>query len=165
MEQQILFTEKQSVRQWWIWLFLLAINAFFMYGTYRQVIGGQQFGDNPMSNSGLLLYTGIFMLLTVLMYFFQLITHFTKEGIYLKYFPFQQKYKAFKWQDIAKAEVRTYQPLREYWGWGIRYGSKGMAYTLSGNQGLQLTLKDGAQVLIGTNQAEKLTEILQTIQH
>ena len=42
--------------------------------------------------------------------------------------------------DIEKYYARTYRPIMEYGGWGIRYGVKGMAYNISGNRGLQLEL-------------------------
>ncbi len=34
--------------------------------------------------------------------------------------------------------ARKYRPIREYGGWGIRYGWNGRAYSTSGNEGVQL---------------------------
>lgn len=58
--------------------------------------------------------------------------------------------------DVVRAEVRTYHPIREYGGWGIRWGRGGMAYNARGNQGVQLELKDGRCVLIGSQEPERL---------
>ncbi|MCC7421529.1 MAG: hypothetical protein IT428_14690 [Planctomycetaceae bacterium] len=58
--------------------------------------------------------------------------------------------------DVVRAEVRTYHPIREYGGWGIRWGRGGMAYNARGNQGVQLELKDGRRVLIGSQEPERL---------
>lgn len=51
---------------------------------------------------------------------------------------------------IRHSEVRTYSPLKEYGGWGIRYGSNGKAYNVSGNQGVQLEFRDGKRLLVGS---------------
>ncbi len=65
MNNEILFKEKQRFQQWWLWLIFLGVNLFFLYGVFKQVIGGQQFGDKPMSNTGLLIATGLTIILTI----------------------------------------------------------------------------------------------------
>ena len=64
---------------------------------------------------------------------------------------------------IEKYEVRKYNAFREYGGYGIkgrkpgrRFRGKGYAYNISGNTGLQLYLKDGKKVLIGTQRGEAI---------
>jgi hypothetical protein len=42
-----------------------------------------------------------------------------------------------------------------YGGWGIKRGIGGLAYNVSGNQGLQLVLTDGRKILIGTQKPEQ----------
>ena len=59
MDKEILYTERQRFKQWWLWLILLGVNGLFLFGVFKQVIGGQQFGDKPMSNTGLLVATGL----------------------------------------------------------------------------------------------------------
>jgi hypothetical protein len=54
--------------------------------------------------------------------------------------------------------------LAEYGGWGVKgFSGKNRAYNISGNIGLQLTLKNGYKILIGTNNQEKLRMYLQYI--
>ena len=48
-----------------------------------------------------------------------------------------------------------YNALLEYGGWGVRVSPLGMAF-IAGNTGVQLVLKDGSKVLIGTNQVEEM---------
>jgi hypothetical protein len=52
--------------------------------------------------------------------------------------------------------------LGEYGGWGIKYGlvGAGKAYSVSGMQGLQLYLKDGSRLLIGTQKSQEIQEII-----
>ena len=58
-------------------------------------------------------------------------------------------------QEVLR-EVRRYSPLLEYGGWGVRLGPKGWAYITTGNQGVQLRLRRGRPVLIGSAHAHEL---------
>jgi len=165
MNNEILFSERQRFKQWWLWFILLGINGLFLYGAFNQVIGGQQFGDKPMSNTGILVTTGLTIFLTFLFANFRLDTTIRKEGIYVRFFPFHLKFKHYKWDKLAKSYVRQYSPVTEYGGWGIRLGlfGKGTAYNVSGNKGLQLEFSDNKKLLIGTNRPDELTETLKKI--
>ena len=66
MNEEILFKERQRFTQWWLWLILLGVNGLFLFGVFKQVINGQQFGNNPMSNAALLIATGLIIALTLL---------------------------------------------------------------------------------------------------
>ena len=57
--------------------------------------------------------------------------------------------------------MRIYRSFREYGGHGIRYGSKGKAYTVSGDRGVQIELLNGKQLLIGSQRAEELVQAIQ----
>jgi hypothetical protein len=165
MNNEILFTERQRFKQWWLWLILLGINGIFLFGIYKQVIGGQQFGDKPMSNLGLLITAGLTILLTILFVNFRLDTTIKKDGIYVRFFPFHLKFKHFAWEKLTKSFVRQYSPITEFGGWGLRFAlfGSGRAFNVSGNKGLQLEFTDNKKLLIGTNKAEELTRILNDI--
>lgn len=66
-------------------------------------------------------------------------------GVRVRLFPFHLRERVFLWEDMASAELRTYSPIGEFGGWGIRYGGKkaGWAYNIKGRDGLQLVLKEG----------------------
>ena len=165
MASEILFTERQRFKQWWLWLILLGINVLFLFGVFKQVIGGQQFGDKPMSNVGLLVTTGLTILLTLLFVNFRLDTNIKKDGIYVRFFPFHLKFKHYTWDNLTKSFVRQYSPLTEYGGWGLRLGlfGKGTAFNVSGDKGLQLEFTNNKKLLIGTNKPDELTETLNKI--
>jgi hypothetical protein len=63
-------------------------------------------------------------------------------------------------KNVARAYARTYRPLREYGGWGIRYGFDGKAFNMRGNQGVQLVLQNGEKVLIGSQRPAELAEAI-----
>ena len=64
-------------------------------------------------------------------------------------------------EDIDKAYIRQYSPLHEYGGWGYRVGPNGKAYNAMGEMGLQLELRDGSRILIGTQRPEQLRQVIQ----
>lgn len=88
MNSKNLFTERQRFKQWWLWVILLGIMGLFLFGVIKQVIYGQQFGDKPMSNTGLLISTILFSLFTLLFIIYRLDTIIKKDGIYVRFFLF-----------------------------------------------------------------------------
>lgn len=167
MKNEILFTERQRFRQWWIWLILLGVNGLPLFAVVKQVIGGQQFGSKPMENTGLLVITGITIILTLLFLNFRLDTTIKNDGIYVRFFPIHLKYKYYAWDKLKKIYVRQYSPITEFGGWGIRVGlmGAGKAFNVSGNKGLQLEFTDNKKLLIGTNKPDELIRILKKSGH
>ena len=153
---KIYFKEEQKFNQWWIWLLIAVCCGIWIWQFVQQIIMGKPFGNNPMSDLGVIL-TGIFPILVLLLFrLLKLETLIDEEGIKCRFMPFQRKYKTFLPLDIAKYEVKKYNPLMEYGGWGIRYGRKGTAYNVRGNMGLYLELKNKKNFLIGTQTPDSL---------
>lgn len=167
MNEYILFEEKQRFRLIWLWIILLSIDAFFLYGVLRQVVNGQQFGSKQISNTELLVAASLMMFLTMLFVFVRLETQIRKDGIYVRFFPFQLRFRKYSWDNIAQSFVRKYNPIVEYGGWGFRLGfsGKGKAYTVSGDTGIQLVFANGSKLLIGTKKESEAKKVLQQIGH
>ena len=165
MENNALFSEKQRFKQIWLWLLVLALNGFFIFALIKQVVFGQTFGAKPMSNTGLFIAVGITLLVAILFFSLRLETNIRKDGVYVRFFPIQRKFKYLPWNTIARSFVRQYNPLGEYGGWGMRGLGKNKALNISGNKGLQLVLEDGSKLLIGTSKPEELTTTLQQLGH
>ncbi len=85
------------------------------------------------------------------------------DGLYVRFFPFHIKFKRFVFEDIGQYFAREYKPLMEYGGWGIKFGFKGKAYTVSGNKGLQIVFKNGKKLLIGSQNPETLVDAIDSI--
>ena len=151
MNSPVLFREVQRFRQWWLWLVIIIGPLTIWHSTYRRFILGEHFGIKPTPDGlmlGLWLLIGIG--LPLLFYSARLITEVRTDGIYIRFFPFHSSFLRFAFDSIKLYEARTYSPIREYGGWGIRYGWNGKAYNVSGNQGVQLELNNGKRILIGT---------------
>ena len=101
---------------------------------------------------------GLGMLLPLFFWQMKLVTRIAEEGIYVRFTPFHFKEKFYPWDSLSACYVRTYSPLMEYGGWGIKYGfgGQGLVYNVSGDIGLQLKFKKGDPVLIGTQKGEEI---------
>lgn len=165
MKDEILFSEQQRFKQWWFWIIFIGIDALFIIGSYQQIIQGQQFGDKPMGNGGLIFVTILLVLLTLVFAYTRLETQIKEDGIYVRFFPFRISFKHYPWDKLTKSFVRKYRPLVEYGGWGLRFSvfGYGTAYNVSGNMGLQLIFTNRKKLLIGTQKPEELTEALNKI--
>ena len=160
------FHEEQQFRQPWVWLLLLVITAcvigMFAHGMYTQLYLGQAWGDRPMSDSALVISAAFSFLisagLTLLFYKLKLITEVGPDGVHIRFFPLTRRKIAF--DSITSCKARTYRPIREYGGWGIRFSRKGNAYNVSGNRGVQLEFKQGKPLLIGSQKAEELAHAI-----
>lgn len=160
MENKILFSEKQKFNQWWIWPFFVLTTGLFLYGCVQQLIYKIPFGDNSMSDTGLIFSTIAVLSVSALFFSFRLETNITEETIYVRFFPLQIKYRKYLWTEIKSAEVRKYNPLFDYGGFGIKGYKDNRALSISGKTGLQLVFKDGRKLLIGTQKAKQLIEML-----
>lgn len=155
-----LFIEEQKFRQKWLWILLIGILLFPLWTIFSET----QFGSESHLN-----YFGWFFLafMSVFLLFFyklKLTTVITKEYISIRFNFFHRKEKIFNWHEVQQAEILKYNPILDYGGWGIKYGGlKSIAYNVSGNQGLQLLLKDGRKILIGTQKPDQIEKVIKQI--
>jgi hypothetical protein len=64
--------------------------------------------------------------------------------------------RRIRFEEIVGLQVRRYRPLLEYGGWGVRLGPAGWAYSAGGDEGVQLRLRKGIPVLIGSRNPREL---------
>ncbi|MEM7506497.1 MAG: hypothetical protein AAF415_07105 [Pseudomonadota bacterium] len=62
--------------------------------------------------------------------------------------------------EIASVEAVEYRPLQDFGGWGLRFGAGGKAYSVSGNQGVRLTLQNGEAVTVGSQRPDELSRAI-----
>lgn len=157
MHTKKIFVEVQYFRQWWIWLILLLLVADLAWSAYHLLSANQAASESTMT----LLFGIVLPLLVVLLFVvMRLETEIREDGIYVRFFPFHLKFRKHDWREIDKMYLREYKPIREYGGWGIRGLGKNRALNVSGNMGLQLELKSGKKLLIGTGRSDEISHIL-----
>ena len=135
--------------------------AIFIWAVLQQVVMDSPFGNIPVDDYVVLIPALIFGLgLPLFIYNAGLDTEVRSCGVCIRFRPFHRKWVVFGFDNIRKAEAHSYSPLKDYGGWGIRYGRNGKAYNVSGNKGLLLTLSDGKNVLIGSKNHETLSSVV-----
>lgn len=156
------FFQEDQHQGWLVWIILLIVNLISIFGTVKQIGFNEPFGDKPMSDIGLIILAVLILLFSILISLFsKLQTFINSDGIYLRYFPFQWRYKFIDWKTVDKLYIVRYKPIFEYGGWGFRKKRKGtVAYTVKGRMGLKIDLIDGKSILIGTQNPEYLKDIL-----
>ncbi len=164
-----LFEEEQSFRQPGLWVLLVAgfllLSGTLAAGLYQQLHLHRAFGSHPLSNRALVVIAIVVLaseLLTlVLLAVMRLTVRVDRQFLRVRYRPFF--HRRVPLSEIASWQVRTYRPLLEYGGWGIRYGGprKGWAYNAGGNRGVQIELANGRRFLLGSRRPEELAQALE----
>ncbi|MEO1052154.1 MAG: hypothetical protein AAFX87_16095 [Bacteroidota bacterium] len=159
------FYEKQKFSQWWLWLIVIAttlsVVITFSYGFYQQLLMGEPWGTEPISDSGLIAI-GLGCIGTVILFDWFFITSaleikIEKRSLSYKYWPFVHRWKTIYKEGIIKMSLKKNSAIKEYGGYGYRIGfGKGKALIVKGDKGLQLELGSGKVILLGTQRPDAL---------
>jgi hypothetical protein len=157
------FKEEQRFKQTWL-IVLLTVSILASIA----VITKEYLEENSKMTTNEFVLTLIGITVSVaFIFFFKLKTNIDEKGIYYQFSPFHLKMKLIKWEEIKKAQVRTYDPISEYGGWGLKGGflwnkEKGKCVTISGDTGIQIAFKNGKKLLVGTQKKEEAKRVLKT---
>lgn len=156
-----IFKEEQRFTQLWL-IVLMAVSITVPIAIMTQ----EYLKENTKMTTNQFVFTLFGILISALFIFtFKLTTRIDEKGIHYQFFPFHFKLKLISWSQISKAYVRTYDPIGEYGGWGLKGGwskSKGKAINVSGDIGIQLELNNGKKLLIGTQKKENAINVITT---
>ena len=154
------FSESQKFRQWWLWAILIAATVLPASAAFIALLNH----TGGMTTKIFACTMVMPVIIIALFIFFELRTVIDEIGISYQFFPIQLKPRLKRWEDIEKADVRTYSPLSEFGGCGLRYTfGNGTAYNVSGNMGLQIVFKNGKKLLVGTQRPEEINELLRRL--
>ena len=157
------FKEKQRFTQTWL-IVLLALSIIVPVGIILQ----EYLKENTKMTTNEFVLTLVGILVSVLFILsFKLTTRIDEKGIHYQFFPFHFSLRTINWSEINNVKVRTYDPIGEFGGWGIKGGSlwnksKGKAINVSGDIGIQLTLKNSKKLLIGTQKETEAKRVINT---
>jgi len=155
-----LYREEQRFRQWWVWILVVGPAALAWWPFVQQILRGENVGQNPAPDwmvwvIWLLIGVGLPLMFGLV----ALVLQVTADQVLVNYRPFKRR--AIPLGEIAQVEVRTYNAVKEYGGWGIKGWSKdNVAYNVSGNRGVELTLRSGSRVMLGSQRADELAEAI-----
>jgi hypothetical protein len=121
---------------------ILAIAALGWWILIQQVVRGKPVGNNPMSDWGVVVI-GLLMGVgfPLLLFWMHLETSVEGDRIILRMKPVSTR--VIGADLIARFFARNCRTVGEYGGWGLRGFRSSRAYSMSGSQGVQLTLVDG----------------------
>ncbi|WP_149867304.1 hypothetical protein [Solirubrum puertoriconensis] len=147
------FTEQQSFLCHWWWLILL-LGALTVGLTVL-------LKPLPLGARTALLFVAGPLTLGLLACF-RLQVRLNTEGIRYRFFPLG--WRLIGWAEVQQAYVRKYSALREYGGWGIKgFSLNNYAYNVAGSYGLQLVLRSGTRILLGTQRPAELQQALERL--
>jgi hypothetical protein len=94
-----------------------------------------------------------------------LVTKIDDTTIQVKFSPFQREGNIINSSEIKTIPVIQYQTMKDYFGWGLRnnFKNRTVAYTVSGNQGIEVTKLGGEKFLIGTRSPERVKNHLKLL--
>jgi hypothetical protein len=155
------FLEEQRFRQFWVYL-LLAIPVVIMWwGFLEQIILGRQWGDRPAPNWVVILTWLLFGIgLPGFFWMLRMNTRVDGTGVEVRWSPIKSG-ATVAYSEIECHESITYRPIREFGGWGVRWGGKQRrAYNVSGDRGVELFLTDGRSIVVGSERSDELANAI-----
>ncbi len=155
------FHETQALRQWHLRIVLAMPPAALIFMSVRQVVFHHLWGHPPMTDGGLLFLTILLLLVYARLITVRLVTDIDCGELCVGLRGLWRR-RRVPLSDVRSATSVQYDPVSEYGGYGIRSGPRGAAYIASGNRAVQIELRDGHKLLVGSQRPEELAvKILQ----
>ena len=158
--EETIFREVQRFTQPWLWALVIIAAGFawfaFIYELFGSLSEGGEDGEIWITA---LVWVLVGLGMPALFLFCRLVVEVRRDGLYYRYHPFHRRTHHIARDQIKTAAARTYRPIAEYGGWGLRGAWKkggGSAYNVYGNRGLQLELANGKRILFGSQRADEL---------
>lgn len=157
----VIYDDVQTRKPWAVWLVIVSISAGALALFLTQVVFERPVGSPPMPNiAAWFIGIGVGLMAPLIVALIRLTIIVRADEVVVRYRPLTTRRFAVK--DIQSVEAVTYRPLRHWGGWGIRVRpGTGWCYTLSGNQGVMLTLRGGRKRLLGATDAEALARAIE----
>lgn len=156
---KILFTESERMDKTWILIPFITTNIITVTVGLFSVIKAKEMTWIEF----FIFFSLINIPLLALLIFTKFKVIIGTSGIAFQLQPFQIKKKTITWNEVSTASVVKYNPMRDYGGWGLKRGKKGLAYTISGSYGVYLEMKEGKNIMVGLKNHQAANEIITKI--
>jgi len=153
------FYEKQSLPLRRVAIALLVPPCIMLGLLIWQVVLGHPWGKNPMSNGNVIGWTVFLWLIYLRLITVRLVTEVRDETLVVAMRGLWRS-RRIPLADIQSADAVTFDPERDYGGFGIRSNREGKAYIASGHRGVRLKLANGATFVVGSQRPDELAGIL-----
>ena len=145
-----------------MWGLILLVAGLGWWAFLQQIVLGQPFGNNPGPDWLVwVLWLLVGIGLPALFLWAHLRLTVTDEAVLVRYVPFTSR--RILLVEILGANACEYEALREYGSWGVKGWSRDRrAYNVSGSEGVELLLRDGRTVMLGSQRADELAAAIMT---
>ncbi|MEP2772595.1 MAG: hypothetical protein ABJH05_10625 [Fulvivirga sp.] len=165
----VYFKEEQRFNQWWMWAIIIPVVtgvALLCIHKLNEWLTVEDRIPDGMAVEWRILIIIFALILTLAIAFgifkAKLETQIKDNAIKYRFRPFIFKWRKIKPEDIKDWQVRTYSPIAEYGGWGVRFTfGNSRAVNVKGNKGLQLHLISGKKLLIGTQKPKEIELVME----
>ena len=151
----MLYHEAQPLRPGHVRVVLAMPPAALLFMAIRQMVFHHPWTHPPMSDGGLLFLTVLLWAVYLRLITVRLVTDLDRHELSVGLKGLWRKTN-LPVSEIRSATPVRYDPAADFGGYGIRSGPRGVAYIASGNGGVQLELRDGRKILVGSQYPEAL---------
>lgn len=155
--EKILFKETQNNTI----LIIAGVVFTLLFGALCVVQIGfhQPIGNHPAPNGILLFFFSGSIAATVFVYCQKLKVVITKNEILVSFGLFANKTIIPK-VAIRSMQIRKYNAIKEFTGWGVRNNGNESCFTVSGSDALEIELETKQRILIGTHMPKIMQPVL-----
>ena len=166
MPNPVLFSEHQQLPKWLNWVIILPEALILALVVIQSVYQALQ-THKSIASTDLLVPLVIVCVVTILPVVFvlaaKLVTTVSDDGMSIRWIPLQLHPVKIDLDNAVSVTAMTYNALRDFGGWGIRYGLHGMIYNMQGNKAICITYQQGKKLMIGTQRPDELLAAVKMI--
>ncbi len=126
-----------------------------------QVGFGHKMGRYPISNGGLTVLSVLLWAVYLRLVTVRLSTEVGETEIRVRMKGFRRR-RSIPLDGVRGVKIVTYDPVKDFGGYGIRTTKSGVAMVARGNRGVRLEMRDGTMTVIGSQRAEALAAAIAT---
>jgi hypothetical protein len=154
-----LFHEEQSLRQPRLLILTAIPPVIMLLLAIWQVGWGHPWGKQPMSNAGIVGWTIFLWLIYFRLISAKLVTEVLPNELSVAMRSLWRSYRV-SLAAVQSVRVVTFDPVKEWGGYGVRSTTRGKAFIARGNEAVELELKKGGVVLVSSNRPDELVRFL-----
>ena len=124
-----------------------------------QVGLGHSFGYN-ISNGSLIGWTVFLWMVYLLLVTTRLVTEVRGGELSIRLSGLWRRARRVRLTEIDSVEKVTFDPVRDFGGYGFRGDRQGKAYVAYGGEGLRVRLVNGAKFVVGSQRSSELADVL-----
>jgi len=163
--REVLFKERQTFRLGWLRVPLAVLSAFLI-ALSLYIIFGQFFQSTPSGavppDDGLVFIVILMVVVGIglpfILFRAELLVTVDRKTLNVTFVPFVRR--SIPILTVIYCEPYIIAPVRDYIGVGILFSLKGsgVAYSASGNEGVQIELDNGTRLFVGSQYPEELAK-------